>query len=199
MEQFINNPMVIALMAAVIGAIVSGILTLFGWSLTRFGKTLWNVSAWKASVDQTLQDLKWKVDKLFDHFIGPVVAGSPLRLTPMGEDIAKEIHADLIVDQFFNKILDEVVFFADNEVRAPGTLYSDVAPPESMAPYEIQERCFAFAKEKIIALLEQQMPSRIKDLKMAAFKHGIRLDQVLDVLGIVLRDRIFKRFDLPLP
>ena len=110
----------------------------------------------------------------------PVETDSPLRLSNLGEEIAEEI-----------KIKD---WIAEYEKKLHDTA-------QGKNPYEIQELCFTYARERLPGELKRRgEPEDIEELmKMSAFQHGLKLNQVLQVAGVVLRDEVLKLLDIEMP
>ncbi|MFA4833560.1 MAG: hypothetical protein WC619_01785 [Patescibacteria group bacterium] len=96
--------------------------------------------------------------------IGP---GSPLKLMPYGEEIAKDVDAYKFVE--VNKDF----------------LFQSIENKNHKTPYDVQE-----ASMKV---LREYLSNPIMDaFKSYAFSKGIRIDDILDVAGIILRDEYLK-------
>ncbi len=59
----------------------------------------------------------------------------------------------------------------------------------NMSLYQIQQLAFNFADEDMIKKLEAAI---VKDIEDSAFKRGISVGEVMNALGVVLRDKIFE-------
>ncbi len=72
---------------------------------------------------------------------GPSViqSSSPVSLTEYGKEIADKVEAKRIASAYADKLKDE----------------KDI---DSMNSYEIQEYCFSYAKEKLLANLKSEYP-----------------------------------------
>lgn len=90
--------------------------------------------------------------------------GSRLRLTELGQRVAKEVDAESMMAQIAVDIAGRAF---DKE------------------PYDVQNLCFEYVRN-------EYKPSKADDdlLKECAFENGIDIQQVLDVLALVLRDMI---------
>ena len=96
--------------------------------------------------------------------IGP---GSPLKLMPYGEQIAKEVDAYKFVD--------------DNQIF----LFQLIENKNYKTPYDVQEAA--------MKILRENLPNPIMVVfKNYAFKKGMNIDNILDVVGIILRDVYLK-------
>ena len=95
---------------------------------------------------------------------------SPLRLTDYGKKMAHEIHADDILEPYIAQIGEET---------------------KDKTVYGIQERCRQFSQEELMNQLRVSNLKHANSLEVYAFDQGIRLSEVLDVLGITLRDKVF--------
>lgn len=124
MENIWENPVVIG---STVGAIVAAVLTVGGWVITRSFKAIWNAATWKQRVDDTLEELKEKVDKILDRLMPvPVANRSPLQLTDFGQTIAADINADKWADDLAATLKDQL---------------------RDKHPYEIQEFCLKYVQE----------------------------------------------------
>ena len=118
-----------------------------------------------SSIDEIRDDIK----KLFERLPATsITSGSPITLTELGKSISKEIEAS---------------DWAKNKVEE---FLSDV---QGKQPYEIQEISFEYVKEKF-------KPSDEFNRKMqeCAYKNGVSIDGVKDVLAVELRDALLDRY-----
>lgn len=53
------------------------------------------------------------------------------------------------------------------------------------------------SRSHIIPSLEQSNPEKIEVIEMSAYRHGVKVEQVLEVFGIVLRDKLFEKLNIP--
>ena len=105
-------------------------------------------------------------------------AQSPVQLTELGHEIEKEINASTWVVNHIDYILESI---------------------ESHTPYHIQERCFEYAQNEFMANIVPDSDTLKDAIERTAFNHGLSLSQVLEVVGIVLRDEVLKRLDMTPP
>lgn len=186
MDYLKNNPI---LLAALVGALVSSVLTLIGWLVTRFGRVIWDVSAWKTGVDTTLEYLKEAVQRLEKHIetilqrlprpVNPTTIGgqSPLQLTELGKEIAASIEAERIAERHLSSLAETY---------------------RSMNQYEIQEACFDYAATQIMPDLKAHDSAQAKALELYAFNNGKPLDELLQIIGIVLRNKVCEKLGIPI-
>ena len=107
-----------------------------------------------------IHELLAKMDARIDN--ATISSGSPLHLTELGEKISSEIQARQ---------------WAEKTAAA----FAETARDQQ--PYEIQETCFEYVREKFEP--DGDLDSKIG---MAAYESGITRGEVLDVLAIELRD-----------
>ena len=126
------------------------------------------------TVETRLGTLEEKVSiilNMLSEYLGKPVAGatSPLNLNDYGESIANEIDAKKIAQLFCNKI----------NINA-----------EKMNAYEIQQSCFDYAENKIVGMLKEEHPQYYENVTEYAYKNGVKIDKVMRVVGIILRDMV---------
>ncbi len=157
-----------------IGAVITGIIILIVITVIA---TNWitKVNASRSTLAEFIKEIRDDIKKIFDRLPAPTIASqSPIRLTDLGREIAEEI-----------KVREWVSECAD---RLHGRI-------ESKSAYDIQEFCFQYAKQELIGDLEEGIISLInsEDIKTSAYNHGLELKQVLEVVGVMLRDEMLKR------
>ena len=159
---------------AACGSLVLGIIT---WRGNRAEKREgW--SGWRGSVDQQLtnhdtwfdglkediQAIRSSIQQIFLRLPPNTVGGSsPLRLTDLGEEVAKAIQADTWAKYQAQSLIDKML---------------------DKRPDEIQDFCFEYVKDY------KPDESLDRAIRVAAYNHGIDRSKVLDVLAIVLRDTL---------
>ncbi len=126
---------------------------------------------WKGEVDndranfndfmkEVRSDIKQLLTRLPEK---PLSSSSPIRLTELGERISQSIDAKSWAEETAKKLKSD-------------TEHSD--------PFEIQQKSFDEAKnfepDEIL----------LKKMRNSAFQEGIDIDDVKDVLGVELRDRL---------
>lgn len=115
----------------------------------------------KKFMDEVRDDIKKILQRLP---ASPVTAQSPLRLTDLGERISQELDAPSIIRELSTVLRG----------RASGKL-----------AYEIQELSFEYIQE------EYQPPEDLdRRIMQCAFDNGLKREQVLEVLGVLLRDEL---------
>ena len=100
-----------------------------------------------------------------------VTASSPLQLTDFGKSISKEIDAKEWAEELASGLVEQV---------------------RGSQRYEIQE----FAKKYLQEELTPNDQQLIK-LRQCAYKKGLELELVREVLGIELRDKLLNKLGLP--
>ena len=133
----------------------------FGKGLTWVGRVNASLETLTKSVDVISKDIK----RIFRRLPSSTVAGeSPLRLTELGKEIAVGIKAKPWAIETEPLLRD----------RAKGK-----------RPDEIQDLCFEYVRHEY-----EPSPEMEVEIKVAAYENGIDTYQVLDVLAVVLRDRL---------
>ena len=107
-EYIQNNPIVILIALAVIGAI-------FG-----VGRWTGNVNSDRDSFKKFISEVKGKLDKIYDHLIGvkATASGSPLYLTEYGEKISAQVLAKDIARRLSEVVVDEIREMQSFEIQA---------------------------------------------------------------------------------
>ena len=129
-------------------------------------------SRWTAAVDadrtafkKFMEEIREKIDTILDR-LPPraTTAMSPLRLTSLGQEISKYLDAGTVADAL-----------------APGLQERT----KGMDAYQIQELCLEFVRREF-------KPQEELDIliRTSAFEHGLKRDQILDVIAIELRERL---------
>ncbi len=117
-------------------------------------------------VDDSLKPIDGKFTKIFDTLIKKqaIASDSPLQLTNFGNEISDTVGVEELARELAPELFDELA---------------------SKDEYTIQERCSEYVRN------EWQPSSEIETvIRKTAFQEGIDRKVVLDVIAIVLRDRI---------
>ena len=171
-----ENPQAI-LFRSIVSAIGDNILTvLIGIFVVGLALT-WIIGRWTLNVDKGLKQAEdsstWlkKIHDLIDNYLkNPVkLSGSPITLTDRGLKIVETLKPNDFIETFAQEHL---------------------LPTKDKSSYQIQDIAFQFAAETMLDRIRYNFPRRVVDIEDCAFQHGVRVDQVMDALGVVLRDRI---------
>lgn len=125
-------------------------------------------------------EMSTKLDLIY-HIVNPNLATknfSPLVLTEKGEKMQKDINANII----FNRIVESEkasILQSHHEHNA----------------YDIQMACVEWSKNKVSSLLT---PEELVSTKKVAFDNDILLEDVLAILGIMMRDDILQELGIPI-
>ena len=144
------------------------------------------ISLWAGSVNADLQSLKDSVgeirktvEKILSQLSprATVTSASPLRLTDLGREILDRLDGKTWAMGMAPGLLDRV---------------------RGMDPYRVQEFCRAYVQD---GTNEGWVPDEEMSAKLGycAFEHGLKIEQVLDVLAIELRDVLLRLLGDQLP
>ncbi len=157
-------------------------VTVLGFIVT-IATIIYNKGEWKGTVNATLKELAQKiealtkrVDKIYEVFFErafgkTLESHSPLKLNELGREIADKLSLDSLADTH--------------------TLFLK-AKAANLGPYEIQQLCFRYAQEDLVNELLEKSPEQFEAISLMAFNKGIPREDVLKIVGVLLRDRILK-------
>ena len=124
--------------------------------------------------------LTTKVDLIYQHTLPvtmrPTAAHSPISLTDVGHAIAVNIKAKEILTKYRTQLCAAV----------------DASSPKNA--YDIQMAAMKVSREKLITFLNDV---EISQVKQEAFSRGLLAEDVLSVVGVLLRDDILTERKLP--
>ena len=148
--------------------IILGVAVAVVVASVRIGMWVGTVNTDRRSFNEFMTELRADIKEiLLRTKPTPVAGSSPLRLTDLGEKIAKRLDANKIVERIILEVQD----------RAKGK-----------SAYEIQELSSKFFLNDYLP--EEEEESLIQE---CAFENGIDREQVLRVLVVVLRDRLLSQ------
>jgi uncharacterized protein YajQ (UPF0234 family) len=165
--------------------ILIGILAVCFCVLYKLGKWTEKFKAHDCKIDEAgknterLIRLETKMDLVYMNTAkNPLVQShSPISLTKLGEDVSSNIKAAEILKNHYvqlKKIMEH-------------------AQPKTA--YDIQEQAMRIARESLDDLLNEDELVTVKD---EAFKHGVPLEDVLVVIGILLRNEYLREKGIPI-
>ncbi|MYB57711.1 MAG: hypothetical protein F4X51_15090 [Gemmatimonadetes bacterium] len=132
------------------------------------GAGLWagRMEYFRTSAERMLTEIRDDIKRIFDRLPSAVISSaSPNILTDLGRKVSSEIKA---YDWANSQVASEHLTF-----RVKGK-----------NQYEVQKFAFAYVKECFLP------PEFIQAMQTSAYENGISYDEVLDVLGIELRDAL---------
>ncbi|MCY4613541.1 MAG: hypothetical protein OXB94_07985 [Nitrospira sp.] len=160
------------------GKIILGILAFMG----ALGTLLFRAGVWKGFVDKGLDNVeRFMIDaradlnellRIVKNEPAPAKTSSPILLTEIGLQMARDIEADKICE-FYARLL-----------------YGTV---RDMNSYEVQEFCRRYAQKDLMAELKGRDPDSATKLELYAYNKGKRLFEILEILAIILRDKLLER------
>lgn len=168
-----------AILRSLVSSIENNILSILVVGFVIGCVASWKLGRWALHVDTGLQQTQdsatWlqKIHDLIDTYLkNPVkLPGSPVSLTERGRKIIEMLKPQDITEAFALELQPKTI---------------------GNGPYQIQELAFRFAAQDMKERIRHQFPHRISDIENTAFQHGVTVDQVLDALGVVLRDRLLE-------
>ncbi|MCY4096198.1 MAG: hypothetical protein OXG05_13850 [Gammaproteobacteria bacterium] len=140
---------------------------------------IFKIGEWKGLVDSDrsafrdfMSEIRQKVDDIWKGLGGSPVteSASPIQLTDFGRVISKEIEATKWAAETVPLLRDRLA----DKTR-----------------YEIQEYCDKYVNEAAFA--DATLEFRAHEI---AFNHGIKLENIANVLSVVLRDALLKEFEM---
>ena len=132
------------------------------------GQWVGRVNSHVNGVSALLKEIRFDIKKILGRLPPVAVAGdSPLRLTDLGKSISRTLDARQWAQQIADTMSDR---------------------PCDETPYDVQEFCFRYVKQDF-------QPDRDQNaqLRTCASENGLKLDKVLDVLAIELRDELLRK------
>ena len=143
------------------------------WMSRWFGKH----GEWMKTVDEFKRDTKAALAEIRDDIkkvlaaLPPNVLGgaSPVGLTDLGKKVSECVEAAAWAEQKAPELIDAVT---------------------GKSAYDVQEFCIQYMRTEYKSATAQD-----ESFKKCAFEHDIKLDQVLDVCAIELRDRLLRLLD----
>lgn len=122
----------------------------------------------------TVIEIKTKVDLIYQYSNpnSPVRSLSPISLTEAGKQITEKIKAQEIFQNYEEKLTGLV------ESKNP------------LNAYDIQQASFEVAKKHLINFLNED---ELQLVKNEAFIRGILVEDILEVFGILLRNKILRK------
>ena len=94
---------------------------------------------------------------------------SPINLTDYGEEVSQVIDAESLATEYSAQLKAKL---------------------EGKSAYEIQEYCFNYAKDEMLADIKNNHPEQYKALTDYAYKEGKEVKKIMRVMGIVLRNKL---------
>ena len=148
------------------------------------GFIAWKLAQWKTKVDlgvlqiptldEKIDALAKKIEEILGYLRGKtgdnvLQSSSPLTLNTKGEKIAEETH------------LAGLAKFYAKQFELPIT---------NENAYQIQERCFHYARTALLPHLQEHHPDWFTFLTGYAYQKGMQAETILSVFGLLLRDEV---------
>ena len=157
MKDWLANPVAWVALLSLLSMVVGGAFA--------FGTWKGRVDSDRASFKEFTKEVRDDIKEILGRLPSPRVADtSPLHLTDCGKSISKRLGAPELAENLVQRLRAQV---------------------EGRTPYEIQEKCFDYARR------EYEPPEEVEvRVKNCAYDFGIKRGQVLDVLAVELRDKL---------
>ena len=129
------------------------------------------------SIKESISEVKATTNLLYQAHLNTVKSASPIKLTPLGEEISGTLSIPQKVNDHWNDISTEM------------------KKRDSQNPYDIQSVAMAIARncfDKIFTDAEQG------EVKTYAFKKGLNLLEIYPIIAVEIRDRVFRENGIPL-
>lgn len=142
--------------------------------LITIGIWIGKVNSDRKSFKDFIKEVRGKLDTIL-QFIGPQIATaiSPIQLTDLGRKVSEAIEAKEWASELAEQLADEA---------------------KGKDAYEIQELARTNCNRDM-----DMNELRASICRKIAFQHGLKLEQVIDVLGIELRDILLDKAGLSAP
>ena len=165
--QWLNTPLVVTVVIAVIGLLIG-----IGMWIGSVNSDRKSFKEFMTGIRDNIKIIQSDIKSILIQLpSSSIMAGSPLKLTKLGEEISKKLEAKKWAS------------------RTSNTLQKSVLGKQ---PYEIQDICFDYVRDKLEPSVEQE-----SKIKACAYESGIDKQQVLDVLAIELRDKLLELSNAP--
>lgn len=182
MNIFDQYPILLPSVVIAVLAIVKYLVDFGEWKgkINESRKSLEGFDKWKGEVDsertsfkEFMKEIREKIDKIFERLpANTLLSSSPLRLADLGEKVSERIGAAGLAaglsDALFTKVKDK-------------------------SPYEVQQFCLDYVKQTDRSKrFVNWTPDQVLKFSDCAYDNGIPIEQVLDVIGIELRDKLIE-------
>ena len=126
-----------------------------------------SVNSDRKSFKNFMEEVRRDIKEILERLPPKTVTGSsPLSLTELGKTISEHIDAQRIANEL------------------AGVLSEDL---QDKSYYDIQERCTDFITNEF-----KPSPAQDKIIRESAYEHGVKIEQVKDVIAIELRDAVIE-------
>ncbi len=133
---------------------------------------LWAAARWTSRVDTDLGFLRGSVKTILQHLgLATVISDSPMILTDLGEQIARELGAEKWAAEIAPSLLPQI---------------------KGNRAFEVDEFAESYVKEK----LGDEWQDRVA---ASAYEHGLKRANILNVLRVVLRVELLRAGDFSGP
>ncbi len=144
--------------------IVLAIVLAFGGAMYWAGTIHTSVSTLKKSIEEIKNDIKEIFDRLSKISTQTLETKSPPRLNELGREVSEEIKASEWAEKIGPSLVSQI---------------------KDKQDYEIQKFSFDYVRKN----LKEELQIRIE---ICAYEKGLVKSDILDVLGVVLRDKLLQ-------
>lgn len=129
------------------------------------------------SIKDSLSTIRATTDLLYQAHLKTVGRASPMKLTPLGEEIGGLISVEAKVDSHWEDVKQAL------EERNPDN------------PYDIQVVALDIAKSCFETIFTEEERDQIKNI---AYQKGLNLLEIYPIIGITIRNKVFKERSMQL-
>ena len=155
MDNWLSTPLIVI-------ATIAAISTVLG-----IGMWIGSVNSDRSRFGEFMKEVRDDIKEILSRLPSKVTdTGSPIRLTELGEQIAKDIRAEEWAALLYESLIPKV---------------------QGKTAYEVQELCLDYATSELkLSAAETRL------VEQSAYENGVSVRSVRRVLGITLRDKILE-------
>ena len=157
----------------------------------------WKSGKWRSAVDSHIRNLQSEVRNVQRHIINiwrrldgeePLFyKNSPMKLSKRGKELADELNLDKIANKSVGHAIYVISFKATKDQK-------DI---DQLNAYDLEEECFRYVHNDLIDHLKEESPEEFRNLFNTAYDKGLAKEEVLQIIGILLLERILESKNTP--
>ena len=182
MIEYLENYGNISASLIAIGSMIAFAYFVFKWfaKVNGYEKQIKEVNTRIDGVNDRLDGVNEHITKIY-KLINPdaiVISSSPLQISDIGQEIAKQINADKMFETYKNKLMKKI-----NKKNLT-------------TPYDIQNTSMTLVKTELVNMINTK---EINQIKKIAYEENIKLEQIMGIFGVKLRNHILKEKNMEIP